>query len=105
MALNSALLFWVLVFEFLLDMSEAFLCSMSVLIVKSCPYAICASTANAVCRDTDAFGTKTLSIKVAPIKSMSKWYTLPIFCLCLCVCVFVLLFLIILTLAFRPLIC
>jgi hypothetical protein len=38
LALNSVLLFWVtLVFEFLLDISDTFLCSMSVLVVKIVP--------------------------------------------------------------------
>jgi hypothetical protein len=53
--LNLALLFWkLLVIEFLVDISEAFLYSVSDLLVN-CPSARCASAANAVCRDLDVF--------------------------------------------------
>jgi hypothetical protein len=57
---QSALLFWkLLLFEFLLGISETFLCSMSALQVKVATLSRCASAA-VVCRDVDVFGTKIL---------------------------------------------
>jgi hypothetical protein len=41
-----------------------FLCLVSVLLVKNCPSARCASTATVVCRDVDMFGIKPVTTNV-----------------------------------------
>jgi hypothetical protein len=56
LALDPTLLFWKLLFlGFLLDISEALLCSVSTL-VEDCPSATCASPANDVFRDVGVVG-------------------------------------------------
>jgi hypothetical protein len=57
LALNSALLFWkLLVFEFLLGISENFLCSLH--LSRNSASARCDSATIVVCRDVGVFGTE-----------------------------------------------
>jgi hypothetical protein len=71
LALSSALLVWkLLVFQFLLVIAEAFLCSMFVPLLKF--VLLVASAAYIISRDADVFGIKTVSLSYCDMGPESR---------------------------------